>query len=266
MENERGTKMKKVVKLLAILMLVLPSITTPVTVLARGGGARSGGARSGGARSGGARSGGARSGGARSGGSKSGGSKSGGSKSGGSKSSGSKSGDSKSSGSKSGGSKSSGSKSSENNTTNPKTETPKPKTETPKSKTDTPKSKTDTPKSSWTPPVANFNTRNFSGNSWSQPFTQPAHRSWSDNLLLWYALFHNNGSRTTNVYNTNPLGTNNNDWSNTSQPIGPTQQNYTQNNEDVEKKEKTDWKKIFSIGALIGLPLILTALIFVFKR
>ena len=231
MENERGTKMKKLIKLLAILMLVLPTVTTPVTVLARGGGARSGGARSGGARSGGARSGGARSGGARSGGSKSGGSKSGGSKSGSNK-------------------------------------TPKPKTETPKPKTETPKPKTETPKSNWTPPVANFNTRNFNANSWSQPFTQPSHRSWSDNLLLWYALFHNNGPRTTNVYNTNsnPLGTNNDDWSNTSRPIGPIQQNYTQNNEDIEKKEKTDWKKIASIGALIGLPLILTALIFVFKR
>ena len=241
MENERGTKMKKLIKLLAILMLVLPTVTTPVTVLARGGGARSGGARSGGARSGGARSGGARSGGARSGGSKSGGSKSGGSKSGGSKSGGSKSGSNK---------------------------TPKPKTETPKPKTETPKPKTETPKSNWTPPVANFNTRNFNANSWSQPFTQPSHRSWSDNLLLWYALFHNNGPRTTNVYNTNsnPLGTNNDDWSNTSRPIGPIQQNYTQNNEDIEKKEKTDWKKIASIGALIGLPLILTALIFVFKR
>ena len=217
-------------------MLVLPTVTTPVTVLARGGGARSGGARSGGARSGGARSGGARSGGARSGGSKSGGSKSGGSKSGGSKSGSNK--------------------------------TPKPKTETPKPKTETPKPKTETPKSNWTPPVANFNTRNFNANSWSQPFTQPSHRSWSDNLLLWYALFHNNGPRTTNVYNTNsnPLGTNNDDWSNTSRPIGPIQQNYTQNNEDIEKKEKTDWKKIASIGALIGLPLILTALIFVFKR
>ena len=221
MENERGTKMKKLIKLLAILMLVLPTVTTPVTVLARGGGARSGGARSGGARSGGARS----------GGSKSGGSKSGGSKSGSNK-------------------------------------TPKPKTETPKPKTETPKPKTETPKSNWTPPVANFNTRNFNANSWSQPFTQPSHRSWSDNLLLWYALFHNNGPRTTNVYNTNsnPLGTNNDDWSNTSRPIGPIQQNYTQNNEDIEKKEKTDWKKIASIGALIGLPLILTALIFVFKR
>ena len=216
MENERGTKMKKLIKLLAILMLVLPTVTTPVTVLARGGGARSGGARSGGARSGGARS---------------GGSKSGGSKSGSNK-------------------------------------TPKPKTETPKPKTETPKPKTETPKSNWTPPVANFNTRNFNANSWSQPFTQPSHRSWSDNLLLWYALFHNNGPRTTNVYNTNsnPLGTNNDDWSNTSRPIGPIQQNYTQNNEDIEKKEKTDWKKIASIGALIGLPLILTALIFVFKR
>ena len=248
MENERGTKMKKLIKLLAILMLVLPTVTTPVTVLARGGGARSGGARSGGARSGGARSGGARSGGARSGGSKSGGSKSGGSKSGGSKSGGSKSGS--------------------NKTPKPKTETPKPKTETPKPKTETPKPKTETPKSNWTPPVANFNTRNFNANSWSQPFTQPSHRSWSDNLLLWYALFHNNGPRTTNVYNTNsnPLGTNNDDWSNTSRPIGPIQQNYTQNNEDIEKKEKTDWKKIASIGALIGLPLILTALIFVFKR
>ena len=238
MENERGTKMKKLIKLLAILMLVLPTVTTPVTVLARGGGARSGGARSGGARSGGARSGGARSGGARSGGSKSGGSKSG-----------------------------------SNKTPKPKTETPKPKTETPKPKTETPKPKTETPKpktpkSNWTPPVANFNTRNFNANSWSQPFTQPSHRSWSDNLLLWYALFHNNGPRTTNVYNTNsnPLGTNNDDWSNTSRPIGPIQQNYTQNNEDIEKKEKTDWKKIASIGALIGLPLILTALIFVFKR
>ena len=206
MENERGTKMKKLIKLLAILMLVLPTVTTPVTVLARGGGARSGGARSG--------------------------------------------------GSKSGGSKSGSNK------------TPKPKTETPKPKTETPKPKTETPKSNWTPPVANFNTRNFNANSWSQPFTQPSHRSWSDNLLLWYALFHNNGPRTTNVYNTNsnPLGTNNDDWSNTSRPIGPIQQNYTQNNEDIEKKEKTDWKKIASIGALIGLPLILTALIFVFKR
>ena len=225
--------MKKVVKLLAILMLVLPTVTTPVTVLARGGGARSGGARSGGARSGGAKS----------GGSKSGGTKSGGSKSGGNHTPKPKT-----------------------ETPKPKTETPKPKTETPKPKTETPKPKTETPKSNWTPPVANFNTRNFSGNSWSQPFTQPTHRSWSDNLLLWYALFHNNGPRNTTVYNANPLGTNNNDWSNTSQPIGPTQQNYTQNNEDVEKKEKTDWKKIFSIGALIGLPLILTALIFVFKR
>ena len=215
MENERGTKMKKLIKLLAILMLVLPTVTTPVTVLARGGGARSGGARSGGSKSGG-----------------------------------SKSGDSKSGSNK----------------------TPKPKTETPKPKTETPKPKTETPKSNWTPPVANFNTRNFNANSWSQPFTQPftqpSHRSWSDNLLLWYALFHNNGPRTTNVYNTNsnPLGTNNDDWSNTSRPIGPIQQNYTQNNEDIEKKEKTDWKKIASIGALIGLPLILTALIFVFKR
>ena len=242
-KEQTGTKMKKLIKLLAILMLVLPTVTTPVTVLARGGGARSGGARSGGARSGGARSGGARSGGARSGGSKSGGSKSGGSKSG-------------------------GSKSGSNKTPKPKTETPKPKTETQKPKTETQKPKTETPKSSWTPPVANFNTRNFNANSWSQPFTQPAHRSWSDNLLLWYALFHNNGPRTTNVYNTNsnPLGTNNDDWSNTSRPIGPIQQNNTQNSEDIEKKEKTDWKKIASIGALIGLPLILTALIFVFKR
>ena len=251
--------MKKLIKLLAILMLVLPTVTTPVTVLARGGGARSGGARSGGARSGGARSGGARSGGARSGGARSGGSKSGGSKSGGSKSGGSKSGGSKSGGSKSGGSKSDGSKSGGSKSGSNKT--PKPKTETPKPKTET-------PKSNWTPPVANFNTRNFNANSWSQPFTQPSHRSWSDNLLLWYALFHNNGPRTTNVYNTNsnPLGTNNDDWSNTSRPIGPIQQNYTQNSEDIEKKEKTDWKKIASIGALIGLPLILTVLIFVFKR
>ena len=235
-KEQTGTKMKKLIKLLAILMLVLPTVTTPVTVLARGGGARSGGARSGGARSGGARSGGARSGGARSGGARSGGSKSGGSKSGGSKSGSNK--------------------------------TPKPKTETQKPKTETQKPKTETPKSGWTPPVANFNTRNFNANSWSQPFTQPAHRSWSDNLLLWYALFHNNGPRTTNVYNTNsnPLGTNNDDWSNTSRPIGPIQQNNTQNSEDIEKKEKTDWKKIASIGALIGLPLILTALIFVFKR
>ena len=245
MENERGTEMKKLIKLLAILMLVLPTVTTPVTVLARGGGARSGGARSGGARSGGARSGGARSGGSKSGGSKSGGSKSGGSKSGSNKTPKPKT-----------------------ETPKPKTETPKPKTETPKPKTETPKPKTETPKSSWTPPVANYNTRNFNANSWSQPFTQPAHRSWSDNLLLWYALFHNNGPRTTNVYNTNsnPVGTNNDDWSNTSRPIGPIQQNYTQNSEDIEKKEKTDWKKIASIGALIGLPLILTALIFVFKR
>ena len=241
--------MKKVVKLLAILMLVLPAVTTPVTVLARGGGARSGGARSGGARSGGSRSGGA---------------KSGGSKSGGNNTPKPKTGTQKP----------------KTETPKPKTETPKPKTETPKPKTETqkpktetqkpktetPKPKMETPKSSWTPPVANFNTRNFSGNSRSQPFTQPSHRSWSDNLLLWYALFHNNGPRNTTVYNANPLGTNNNDWSNTSQPIGPTQQNYTQNNEDVEKKEKTDWKKIASIGALIGLPLILTALIFVFKR
>ena len=216
--------MKKLIKLLAILMLVIPTVTTPVTVFARGGGARSGGARSGGSRSGGARSGGSRSGGAKSGGSRSGGSKSGGNK------------------------------------------TPKPKTETPKPKTDTPKPKTEAPKSSWTPPVSNFNTRNFNGNSWSQPFTQPTHRSWSDNLLLWYALFHNNGPRNTTVYNTNPLNASTNDWSNTSQPIGPNQQNYTKNNEDVEKKEKTDWKKIASIGALIGLPLILTVLIFVFKR
>ena len=242
--------MKKVVKLLAILMLVLPIMTTPVTVLARGGGARSGGARSGGARSGGAKSGGSKSGGAKSGGSKSGGAKSGGSKSGGNNIPKPKTGTQKP----------------KTETPKPKTETPKPKTETQKPKTETPKPKTETPKSSWTPPVANFNTRNFSGNSWSQPFTQPSHRSWSDNLLLWYALFHNNGPRNTTVYNANPLGTNNNDWSNTSQPIGPTQQNYTQNNEDVEKKEKTDWKKIASIGALIGLPLILTALIFVFKR
>ena len=225
MENERDTKMKKLIKLLAILMLVLPTVTTPVTVLARGGGARSGGARSGGARSGGSKSG----------------------------------------GSKSGSNKTPKPKT---ETPKPKTETPKPKTETPKPKTETPKPKTETPKSNWTPPVANFNTRNFNANSWSQPFTQPSHRSWSDNLLLWYALFHNNGPRTTNVYNTNsnPLGTNNDDWSNTSRPIGPIQQNYTQNNEDIEKKEKTDWKKIASIGALIGLPLILTALIFVFKR
>ena len=247
MENERGTKMKKLIKLLAILMLVLPTVTTPVTVLARGGGARSGGARSGGARSGG---------------SKSGGSKSGGSKSGGSKSGGSKSGSNKTPKPKTETPKP------KTETPKPKTETPKPKTETPKPKTETPKPKTETPKSNWTPPVANFNTRNFNANSWSQPFTQPTHRSWSDNLLLWYALFHNNGPRTTNVYNTNsnPLGTNNDDWSNTSRPIGPIQQNYTQNNEDIEKKEKTDWKKIASIGALIGLPLILTALIFVFKR
>ena len=223
--------MKKLIKLLAILMLVIPTVTTPVTVFARGGGARSGGARSGGSRSGGARSGGSRSGGAKSGGSRSGGSKSGG-----------------------------------NKTPKPKTETPKPKTDTPKPKTDTPKPKTEAPKSSWTPPVSNFNTRNFNGNSWSQPFTQPTHRSWSDNLLLWYALFHNNGPRNTTVYNTNPLNASTNDWSNTSQPIGPTQQNYIKNNEDVEKKEKTDWKKIASIGALIGLPLILTVLIFVFKR
>lgn len=223
--------MKKLIKLLAILMLVIPTVTTPVTVFARGGGARSGGARSGGSRSGGARSGGSRSGGAKSGGSRSGGSKSGG-----------------------------------NKTPKPKTETPKPKTDTPKPKTDTPKPKTEAPKSSWTPPVSNFNTRNFNGNSWSQPFTQPTHRSWSDNLLLWYALFHNNGPRNTTVYNTNPLNASTNDWSNTNQPIGPTQQNYTKNNEDVEKKEKTDWKKIASIGALIGLPLILTVLIFVFKR
>ena len=83
---------------------------------------------------------------------------------------------------------------------------------------------------------------------------------------MWYALFHNNGPRNTTVYNTNPLNASTNDWSNTNQPIGPTQQNYTKNNEDVEKKEKTDWKKIASIGALIGLPLILTVLIFVFKR
>ena len=233
--------MKKLIKLLAILMLVIPTVTTPVTVFARGGGARSGGARSGGVRSGGARSGGARSGGSRSGGAKSGGSKSGGSKSG-------------------------GNKAPKPKTPKPKTETPKPKTETPKPKTDTPKPKTETPKSSWTPPVSNFNTRNFNGNSWSQPFTQPTHRSWSDNLLLWYALFHNNGPRNTTVYNTNPLNASTNDWSNTSQPIGPNQQNYTKNNEDVEKKEKTDWKKIASIGALIGLPLILTVLIFVFKR
>lgn len=229
--------MKKLIKLLAILMLVIPTVTTPVTVFARGGGARAGGgARSGGVRSGGSRSGGSRSGGAKSGGSHSGGSKSGGSKSGG------------------------------NKTPKPKTETPKPKTDTPKPKTETPKPKTEAPKSSWTPPVSNFNTRNFNGNSWSQPFTQPTHRSWSDNLLLWYALFHNNGPRNTTVYNTNPLNASTNDWSNTSQPIGPTQQNYTKNNEDVEKKEKTDWKKIASIGALIGLPLILTVLIFVFKR
>lgn len=228
--------MKKIIKLLAILMLVIPTVTTPVTVFARGGGARSGGARSGGARSGGSRSGGAKSGGSKSGGSKSGGSKSG------------------------------GNKAPKPKTPKPKTETPKPKTETPKPKTDTPKPKTEAPKSSWTPPVSNFNTRNFNGNSWSQPFTQPTHRSWSDNLLLWYALFHNNGPRNTTVYNTNPLNASTNDWSNTSQPIGPTQQNYTKNNEDVEKKEKTDWKKIASIGALIGLPLILTVLIFVFKR
>ena len=218
--------MKKLIKLLAILMLVIPTVTTPVTVFARGGGARSGGARSGGSRPGGSKSGGSKSGGAKSGGSKSGG----------------------------------------NKTPKPKTETPKPKTDTPKPKTDTPKPKTEAPKSSWTPPVSNFNTRNFNGNSWSQPFTQPTHRSWSDNLLLWYALFHNNGPRNTTVYNTNPLNASTNDWSNTSQPIGPTQQNYTKNNEDVEKKEKTDWKKIVSIGALIGLPLILTVLIFVFKR
>ena len=240
--------MKKLIKLLAILMLVIPTVTTPVTVFARGGGARSGGARSGGARSGGARSGGSRSGGSKSGGTKSG-------------------------GSKSGGNKTPKTPKHKTETPKPKTETPKPKTDTPKPKTDTPKPKTEAPKpkteapkSSWTPPVSNFNTRNFNGNSWSQPFTQPTHRSWSDNLLLWYALFHNNGPRTTNVYNTNPLGTNNDDWSNTSQPIGPTQQNYTQTNEDVEKKEKTDWKKIASIGALIGLPLILTVLIFLFKR
>ena len=230
--------MKKLIKLLAILMLVIPTVTTPVTVFARGGGARSGGARSGGARSGGSRSGGSKSGGSKSGGSKSGGSKSGGNKT----------------------------PKPKTETPKPKTDTPKPKTEKPKPKTETPKPKTETPKSSWTPPVSNFNTRNFNGNSWSQPFTQPTHRSWSDNLLLWYALFHNNGPRNTTVYNANPLGTNNNDWSNTSQPIGPTQQNYTQTNEDVEKKEKTDWKKIASIGALIGLPLILTVLIFVFKR
>lgn len=234
--------MKKIIKLLAILMLVIPTVTTPVTVFARGGGARAGG---------GARSGGAKSGGSRSGGSKSGGSKSGGTKSG---------------GSKSGGNKTPKTPKPKTETPKPKTETPKPKTDTPKPKTDTPKPKTEAPKSSWTPPVSNFNTRNFNGNSWSQPFTQPTHRSWSDNLLLWYALFHNNGPRTTNVYNTNPLGTNNDDWSNTSQPIGPTQQRYTQTNDDVEKKEKTDWKKIASIGALIGLPLILTVLIFVFKR
>ena len=236
--------MKKVVKLLAILMLVLPIVTTPVTVLARGG-ARSGGARSGGSRSGGTKSGGSKSGGAKSGGAKSGGFKSGGNNTPKPKT---------------------GTQKPKTETPKPKTETQKPKTETQKPKTETPKPKTETPKSSWTPPVANFNTRNFSGNSWSQPFTQPSHRSWSDNLLLWYALFHNNGPRNTTVYNANPLGTNNNDWSNTSQPIGPTQQNYTQNNEDVEKKEKTDWKKIASIGALIGLPLILTALIFMFKR
>ena len=48
--------------------------------------------------------------------------------------------------------------------------------------------------------------------------------------------------------------------------IGQTQTNRLDHNEDVEKKEKTDWKKIASIGALIGLPLILTVLIFVFKR
>ena len=234
MENERGTKMKKVVKLLAILMILLPTITTPVTVLARGGGARSGGARSGG-------------------------SKSGGSKSGSNKTPKPKTETPK---------PKTETPKPKTETPKPKTETPKPKTETPKPKTETPKPKTETPKSNWTPPVANFNTRNFNANSWSQPFTQPSHRSWSDNLLLWYALFHNNGPRTTNVYNTNsnPLGTNNDDWSNTSRPIGPIQQNYTQNNEDIEKKEKTDWKKIASIGALIGLPLILTALIFVFKR
>ena len=241
--------MKKIIKLLAILMLVMPTVTTPVTVFARGGGARAGGgARSGGARSGGARSGGSRSGGAKTGGSRSGGSKSGGSKSGGNKAPKPKTPKPKT------------------ETPKPKTDTPKPKTETPKPKTDTPKPKTEAPKSSWTPPVSNFNTRNFNGNSWSQPFTQPTHRSWSDNLLLWYALFHNNGPRNTTVYNTNPLNASTNDWSNTSQPIGPTQQNYTKNNEDVEKKEKTDWKKIASIGALIGLPLILTVLIFVFKR
>ena len=225
--------MKKLIKLLAILMLVIPTVTTPVTVFARGGGARSGGARSGGSRPGGSKSGGSKSGGAKSGGSKSGGNKT---------------------------------PKPKTETPKPKTDTPKPKTDTPKPKTDTPKPKTEAPKSSWTPPVSNFNTRNFNGNSWSQPFTQPTHRSWSDNLLLWYALFHNNGPRNTTVYNTNPLNASTNDWSNTSQPIGPTQQNHTQNNEDVEKKEKTDWKKIASIGALIGLPLILTGLIFLFKR
>lgn len=243
--------MKKLTKLLAILMLVIPTVTTPVTVFARGGGARAGGgARSGGVRSGGSRSGGSRSGGAKSGGSHSGGSKSGGSKSGGNKTPKPKTETPKP----------------KTETPKPKTDTPKPKTETPKPKTETPKPKTEAPKSSWTPPVSNFNTRNFNGNSWSQPFTQPTHRSWSDNLLLWYALFHNNGPRNTTVYNTNPLNASTNDWSNTNQPIGPTQQNYTKNNEDVEKKEKTDWKKIASIGALIGLPLILTVLIFVFKR
>ena len=256
--------MKKLIKLLAILMLVIPTVTTPVTVFARGGGARSGGARSGGSRSGGARSGGSRSGGAKSGGSRSGGSKSGGSKSGGNKTPKPKTETPK---------PKTETPKPKTDTPKPKTETPKPKTETPKPKTDTPKPKTETPKpkteapkSSWTPPVSNFNTRNFNGNSWSQPFTQPTHRSWSDNLLLWYALFHNNGPRNTTVYNTNPLNASTNDWSNTNQPIGPTQQNYTKNNEDVEKKEKTDWKKIASIGALIGLPLILTVLIFVFKR
>ena len=242
--------MKKIIKLLAILMLVIPTVTTPVTVFARGGGARSGGARSGGARSGGSRSGGSKSGGAKSGGSKSGGSKSGGNKAPKPKTPKPKTETPKP----------------KMETPKPKTDTPKPKTETPKPKTDTPKPKTEAPKSSWTPPVSNFNTRNFNGNSWSQPFTQPTNRSWSDNLLLWYALFHNNGPRNTTVYNTNPLNASTNDWSNTSQPIGPTQQNYTKNNEDVEKKEKTDWKKIASIGALIGLPLILTVLIFVFKR
>ena len=239
--------MKKLIKLLAILMLVIPTVTTPVTVFARGGGARSGGARSGGSRPGG---------------SKSGGSKSGGAKSGGSKSGGNKTPKPKTETPK----PKTDTPKPKTDTPKPKTDKPKPKTDTPKPKTDTPKPKTEAPKSSWTPPVSNFNTRNFNGNSWSQPFTQPTHRSWSDNLLLWYALFHNNGPRNTTVYNTNPLNASTNDWSNTSQPIGPTQQNHTQNNEDVEKKEKTDWKKIASIGALIGLPLILTGLIFLFKR